>query len=31
MIAAHIEPILVATGAVPAIALINLLAPLQGL
>ena len=29
MIAAHIEPILIVTGAVTAIALINLLAPLH--
>jgi hypothetical protein len=31
MIDAHIEPILIVTGAVTAIALINLLAPLQSL
>jgi hypothetical protein len=31
MIAAHIEPILIVTGAVTAIALINLLAPLWSL
>jgi len=31
MIAAHIEPILIVTGAVTAIALINVLAPLQSL
>jgi len=31
MIAAHIEPILIVTGAVTAIALITLLAPLQSL
>jgi hypothetical protein len=31
MIAAHIEPIMIVTGAVTAIALINLLAPLQSL
>ena len=31
MIAAHIEPILIVTGAVTAIALINFLAPLQSL
>ena len=31
MIAAHIEPILIVTGIVTAITLINLLAPLQSL